>query len=528
MKILPWLTEMAQTEAGLEVPKELEVALVLITTEQERKKGKGLLRGKGPEQIVSLSTLLWPLYLLKWVEASSYVLFDGLGLFEHNFDYDTMPGCDEFEKQLTPDTSAGITAQEYVELLRTHSEAFVDFSDVTPYSFLGCLNQDDVLRDLIPYFEMITDTDLSLEASLPIRVAPELARSHIETLTMVKERCLEDIRHLEMIAKVLTESESQCVNHIENRQVMITEQFRQQIDEKRPGIDLKAKKYTELMQEEVSSIEMRFSPLISNLQAEVPRWEREEGRWKRMGGGYEKSRDSARRAKDKAKRQLSDAIRERDNGVDRATEYYTKLIEQAWEPINSLERDRDAQIRDLDATKEEMNKLVSHIREALTGLIQRKEGFLDSLSATGIKLPHTLDSESDSDPMFLYMPFWIAQFESAAGARFFILPPSVIRRSRGVKDRLLTMLLGPTLPIGPRTERFDKILRRMLQQSLHNDQSLAREAKEKGVRNDILRQSTTRNDFENGLQLLRDTRWITEKYLEQVADSLDSLQTWHA
>ena len=527
MKILPWLTEMGEAEASLRVSKELEIALVLIATEQERRKGVGLLRTKGPEQIVFVSKLLWPLYLLKWTGTSNCVVFDGVGLFEHNFDYDTVPECEEFEKQLACDTSADITAQNYVDLLRTHSEAFKDFTDSTPFSFPGCLSQDDVLRDLIAYFEMIADTDLSLDASLPLRIAPELARSHVETLSTVRERGLGDIQHLEMVAKALTLSESQYVNHIENRQVNITERFRQQIDEKRPGIDLKAKKYTQLMQEEVASIEMRFSPLISNLQAEVPRWEREEGRWKRMGRGYERSRDSARRAKDKAKRQLSDAIKERDGGVERATEYYTELIEQAWEPIESLERDRDAQIGDLDAEKEEINKLASHIREALSGLMQRKQCFVDSLDATAVNLPRILDSESDSDPIFIYIPFWTAQFESAAGERFFILPPSVIHRSKGMKDRLLRMLSGPTLPIEPRTERFDKRLKKRLQQSLHSDQSLAQEVKEKGVRNDILRESTTRNDFENGLQLLRDSRWITEKYLEQVADSLDSLETWH-
>jgi len=526
VKILPWLIEVDETEAGVAVPKELEIALVLIAIEQERGKGGGLFGRKGLEQIVFVSKLLWPLYFLKWPETRNYVLFDGLGLFEHNFNYDTMPECEEFEKQLARGTTSDITPQDFVELLKTHSEAFADFSDLMPYSLLGCLNQGDVLRDLIPYFEMATDTDLSLDTSLSVRVVPEFVRSHVETLIMVRESSFRDIQRLEKIVKVLTESEFQWVNHIENLQVKVAEQFRQQIDETRPRIEQKVKNYTQLMQEEIASIEMRFSPLISNLQAEVPRWEREEGRWKRMGGGYEKSRDSARRAKDKAKRQLSDAIRERDGGIDKAKEYYTELIEQEWESIHLLERERDSQISDLNATKGEISKLTSHIREALTELIQRKESFVRSLNATGMSLPHTLSPESNGNPIFVYMPFWIAQFESTAEARFFVLPPSLIKKSRGMKDKLVSMFAGPALPIEPRTERFDKILKKRLQQSLYSDQSLAQETKEKGIRGDVFRQSTTRNDLERGLQLLRDTGWVTEKLLRQTTASLESWFRW--
>lgn len=236
MKILPWLIEVDETEAGVEVPKELEIALVLIAIEQERGKGGGLLGRKGLEQIVFVSKLLWPLYFLKWPETRNYVLFDGLGLFEHNFNYDTMPECEEFEKQLARGTTSDIAPQDFVELLKTHSEAFADFSDLMPYSLLGCLNQEDVLRDLIPYFEMATDTDLSLDTSLSVRVVPEFARNHIETIIMVRESSFRDIQRLEKIANVLTESEFQWVNHIENLQVKVAEQFRQQIDETRPAV----------------------------------------------------------------------------------------------------------------------------------------------------------------------------------------------------------------------------------------------------------------------------------------------------
>ena len=67
--------------------KDMEVATIFCLSEMDRNKG-GLIRKKPPEEIVFITEVCYPIWLVPWKKVT--LLFDGLGLRKYVMSFDIL------------------------------------------------------------------------------------------------------------------------------------------------------------------------------------------------------------------------------------------------------------------------------------------------------------------------------------------------------------------------------------------------------------------------------------------------------
>lgn len=275
------------------------------------------------------------------------------------------------------------------------------------------------------------------------------------------------------------------------------------------------------MNAEIQSVELRFSPLISNLQAEVARWKREEDMYKRLGETHKRQRDSTRKAKEESESQLNRTEREYHNEVDTTKNHYLNLIESELDRIRSLEKRRDKAVKELQKKKGEIKKRTEKVKDRIEKLIQRKNGFVGAIDEVGFELSED-DTLLDNEKSFLYLPIYVAQFQTDSKTRYLVCPPMIIREEKKAADKLKGLFGGVTLPLEPRTKRFDKIFKNKIEKSIAEDTTLQREISEKCVQCNILVQSGTKEKCMKALQELKESGWIKDKHYHELSSAFES------
>lgn len=516
--VLPFAMKLRENGQETAISDGMETGLILSLVESRREKGGGFLRKKDAENVSYVSKLYWPLFLIRRADKNKHVVFDMLGIFDQTFEYKTVPDISSIIADLQSNAPSHAQSEEYIALLKSYENSLKDFAGSVQTTLTGCFAHEDLLKDLMNYLHSIDDiTELQDTSVIPPHLSVEQVEKNIDLMLDLKKKSLEDIESFHKIGNTVSSVSTEWSIHLTEKQSETIAYFNRKIEEIRPEVESKVAEYRSRMNAEIQSVELRFSPLISNLQAEVARWKREEDMYKRLGETHARQRDSVRKAKKESENQLHRTEREYHNEVETTKRHYLGLIESELDRIRSLEKRRDSAVKELQKEKDEIKKRTEKVRERIEKLIQRKNGFIGAIDEVGCELSD--DTLLDSEKSFLYLPVYVAQFQTDSKTRHYVCPPMVIREEKKTADKLKGFFGGVTLPVEPRTKRFDKIFKNRIEKSIAEDTTLQREISEKCVQCNILVQSGTKEKYLNALKELKASGWIKDKHYSELSSA---------
>jgi hypothetical protein len=519
--VLPFAMKLQEDGQEVGISDSLEIGLVLSLVESKREKGGGFLRKKDAENISYVSKLYWPLYLIKRSDRKRHVVFDMLGIFDQIFEYETLPEISRLVNELQSNTPSHVQSEEYIALVKSYENSLKDFAGSVQTTLAGCFAHEDLLKDLMDYFYSADEVpEIEDVPTIPSHLSVEQLEKNMDSILELKKKSSEDIESLHRVEDTVFSISSTWNSYLTREQSETIAYFNMKIEEIRPEVESAVAEYRSRMNSEIQSVELRFSPLISNLQAEVARWKREEDMYKRLGETHARQRDSARKARKESESQLNRTEREYQNEIENSRKHYLNLIESELDRIRSLEKRRDGTVKELQKKKDEIKKRTEKVKNRIEKLIQRKNGFIGAIDEVGFELSED-DTLSDNEKSFLCLPIYVAQFQSDSKTRYLVYPPMIIHEEKKAADKLKGFFGGVTLPLEPRTKRFDKIFKNKIEKSITEDTALQREISGKCVQCNILVQSGTKEKYMKALQELKESGWIKDKHYNELSSAFE-------
>ena len=520
--VLPFVVKLKGNDQETVVSDGMETGLILSLVELEREKGGGFLRKKDAENVSYISKIYWPLFLIRRADKNKHVVFDMLGLFDQTFEYKTVPDIPSIIADFRSNEPSRAQSEEYIALLKSYEDSLKDFAGSVQSTLTGCFAHEDLLKDLMNYLHSVNDiTELQETSVIPPHLSVEQAEKNIDQLLDLKKKSQKDIESFHETMNTASSVSSEWSIYLTEKQSEAIAYYNGKIEEIRPEVESKVAEYRSRMNAEIQSVELRFSPLISNLQAEVARWKREEDMYNRLGESHERQRNSVRKARKESESQLHRTQDEYHREVENTRKHYVNLIESELDRIRSLEKRRDDTVKELQKKKDTIKKETEKVGERIEKLIQRKNGFIGAIDEVGCEISE-IDTLLDNEKSFLYLPIYVAQFQSDSKTRHYVCPPMVIREEKRTTDKLKGFLGGVTLPLEPRTKQFDKIFRNRIEKSIAEDNTLQREISEKCVQFNVLLQSRTKEEYLKTLKELKESGWIKEKHYSELSSAFKS------
>ncbi len=125
----------------------------------------------------------------------------------------------------------------------------------------------------------------------------------------------------------------------------------------------------------------------------------------------------------------------------------------------------------------------------------------------------------------VWLPTWVATFQSPRGARHIVFPPLKVRTTKGVTGTIKRLFGGMVLPFEPRTVQFDRQFRPTVEQALASDPWLSSVTRELTRAADLLGAGDVLVRLEEGLTELTRNGWISQKqgsdFLRSYTELLD-------
>jgi len=187
-------------------------------------------------------------------------------------------------------------------------------------------------------------------------------------------------------------------------------------------------------------------------------------------------------------------------------------ITEAKKTLLELEVSRDAKIGTLRQKRERMKELTSTMIGKISETAKLRESNLTELEKVGL-------TQIEKEPSLIYVPFYLACYQSEEEKRYVTFPPSTANTT-GLSVKLKGALGQAKIKnlLNPRFESISNLLYgfpKVISQS----GVLEREINELSVKTNILRQSMHKQ-IEKGLKQLREENWLSEKDCENFIQAL--------
>jgi len=492
-----------------EFPQEMTYAAILADVEKHRSKA-GLIR-KQEERVSFLSTVYWPIVVVPWREGRNLV-FDGMAVWSHVFEDHRLPNTEAFVKVL----AACKNYKDFQGQEASHETYFKEFMDVERLPVMGLFIHEEFMKDLLIHIGLARAREVHQATFLESRLPPSEARNSVTRIAKLAEFGRKELDGLSR-AKDELKAATDKFRHEVDRVIDETRQkYQQRIDAIKPEVTAKV---TQLERKREEMWQM-MQPRLLSLQAEVRRLESEESHWARESKRKEAGEDAVSRARDRlssARRDLersqSDAQKFQDE-MAQARAGYDKQIQEQWERIRSLERERDAEVTRLQNLQREMTQRASSIFQDMEGLKKRKEEEIAFVESQGVQTPSHLTSD------IIYMPLMMCQLHGEKGVRYMVYPPMIAKSGKGMIGGIQSMFGGLVLPLEPKTKQFDEVFRTSIEKAMTEDASLATYISSMSMSANVLHNKDLPGMLAKGLSEMKNQGWIKDKHEKELLQSL--------
>lgn len=516
--------------------KKIERSAIFCLAELERRKGGGLVLKQSPEKLAFVAEVCYPFWLVTLEKIG--LLFDGLGTVSQTLAYLTIPDIQVFLDNMR---SSSKTRQAYMAFLSSNINYFQVSSNEEGKVIDGLITDREFLDEFIPYLSEAIPIKTSL--SNMVTVSPTLNDSSIasimEELQNLKSKLVQELNALYTGMKLINAKTESFMKAIRN-EIKKTEEelgkkiekrkasMMKEVDEIRREYDEEVTEYSKTVEEELFSLQQEKIKLektkeqltkeIDHCEAEIKtcainkddvsehKWRQEKNKLKKQLSGTETKakglNKNIKKVKDEKNLKIFELKSERDAKTKEATK---DLVE--------IEASRDAKIRIHEEEMEKFEELTSSVIDQIDKLAKLREKSIDEFDKLGVP-------QKRRKHVLIYMPFYLACYQSESGKRYVHFPPSIVTNvSFSVKFKgalgkaKIKQLLQP---------RFKKIVSFLSNFPLLMEQNAVfnREMNEACVKANLMRTKKSRESIKEGLDLLKEEGWFSEKEHESFSQML--------
>lgn len=510
--------------------KEMERAAVFCFAELERTKGKGLIVKPPVEKLNFIAEICYPFWLIPW--GDSTLLFDGLNTTAYTLTYKVIPDVKAFLENAERSVKMRET---YIAFLRDNLNYFRTANTEKEMVIDGLITDPSLLEDFTIYLSEATQVKEQLTEMVVL--SPTIDRLSISSIKQelenLKSKFEEEIAILYKSMKLLNTVTGNFINVIRSKIKAVEEEFRKEIEKHEsilmPKIDRIRKEYDA----QITKLSKNFEKNLLNLHQEkikaekareqtLRKIEQFQGEAKTCAInqnpiGERKWKEAIRESKKELSEQEA-MIRELEAKIKEAeekksleifglrSECETKIAE-VKKDLLEIEASRDAKVHFHKQEMEKLEEFTSIIIEQIDKMAKFREGTLVELKKLGIK-------QRRRKCALIYIPFFLACYESESKKRYVHFPPS-IANSVGFSVKLKGAL-GRVKIKHFLTPRFKTIASLLNKFPLLIEQSAVfeREINEASSKANILKTKFMRELIRNGLEQLKEEGWFSEKEYE--------------
>jgi hypothetical protein len=510
--------------------KEMEKAAIFSFAEFERAKGGGLILKQPTEKLAFIAESFYPFWLISWGRLD--LLFDGRNIVAHTLTYSTVPDAETFMKNAERSSK---TLETYAAFLSDNVNYFQALTRANEFVMNGLVTDTNFLNEFASYLNEAKQA----EAPPPgvVMLVPTIDESaimsQIQELEKLKSEFKEDVNTLYGGMKLLNRTTRNCVKTIRGKIKTIKEEFGKEIKEEERGITPKINVINEEYDEKITKLTRDFENQLLPLQKEKVKLEKTKEqtlskieRCKTEAKTCASNKDVVRERKwkekaNEGKKELSEIeakIKElegKTKGVEESKSLETFSLRSEWEAktkearknLLELEASRDSKIQLHDQEIEKLEKLTSAMIEQIDKIAKSREANIAGFEKLGIQHKH-------GDHALIYMPFYMACYQSELKRRYVVFPPSIansvslLTKLKGALGRAkVRQLLVPQFKaITSHLNSFPALIER--------NAVFEREINEAGDKADILKINFAREQIKNGLKQLKEEGWLSEKECE--------------
>jgi len=504
--------------------------------ELERAKGRGLIFKQPQEKLAFIAEVCYPFWLVTLDKIG--LLFDGLSTTSQTLAYLAIPEIPVFLDNMK---SSSKTRQAYMTFLSDNINYFQVPTNEEGKIIDGLITDPEFLHEFIPCLSEATPIKASLSSM--VTVSPALNESSIasiiEELQSLKSKFVEELDALYTSMKLIKAETENFMKAIRDEIKKIEEELgkkiekcktsvTKEVDEIRREYDAEVTEHSKIAEKELFSLQQEKIKLEKTKEQLTREIDHCEAEMKTCAINKDDvSEHKWRDEKNKRKKQLSETetkVKELNKNIREVKdEKNLKIFElkserdakikEAMKDLVEIESSRDAKIRIYEEEMEKFEELTSRIIEQIDKLAKLTEKSIDEFDRHGVP-------QNCRKRVLIYMPFYLTCYQSESGKRYVHFPPSIVSNvSFSVKFKGALGKAKIKQLLQPRSKKIVSLLNKfpllMEQNAVFN-----REMREACAKANLMRTRKSRESIKEGLQMLREEGWFSEKESESFSQML--------
>jgi hypothetical protein len=517
---------------------ELEAAAVFSLVELNRAKGGGFLSKRPEEKIVFIAKICYPLWLFPWSEIA--LIFDGLNRSKHTLPYAVVPDAQAFMENLK---RCAKTRETHLAFLSDHINYFQIPVTEKAVAINGLISDPEFLSAFDSYRGEATTIEVQ-PANVGL-LSPTIDKSTISSilkeLMRLHSSFKRDVEELNKCIKFINEASQHYIKVLRSETKSIKEKFDVKINAQQeliePKVNLIKEQYDHKLIQSKKSFDKKRLPIqktkvklekskeralekIEKCKLEAKSCaERDnyvgEDKWKEKANETKKELSEIENQLKHTEKELEDLEERKSLEIFNLRSELETKTKEAQQPLLELESSRDAEVLMCQQEIEELENQTKLIIDQVGRTVKLRETSIDNFAKLGIKR----DSELTGIALF-YVPFYLTCYEVDEKKRYLFLPPSEAN-AFGFSTKLKSALGKAKIKqlLVPRIELITPLMD-TLQVMAHQNTVFETEMREMGEKTNILKESSTRESIQKGLEYIRKEGWISEKEQQELSQKL--------
>ncbi len=487
-----------------ELEEPAVLATILIAVENDRRALRNRFAGGFDEEIDAVAQLFWPLLVMHGGPDGGAAIFDGTGVWKRTFRYTLLPSVDG----VRPLLDASKPPNEYLTQMRALTPYFSRDPGAEVLTVEGFLPLDPpLLFDVLSQSRFRSDPQSAHAAFLPARHKVEWYEEVVRQMRQWLDRFESDLR-------TLGDLRGQIDTILKETRGRLEQQYRAE----REAGEQRVNAVLAQVEEELAHLERshradirQYLDVIRRGQSAVAHHETAiatsdtlafRANTRRTDASPHEARGKQARAEIRThSRQVAESRRQIEQIHARQRADEERVIGKAVD----AERANAKRYSDLELFHDEYATAGVDILQAIDGQIAARSTQKNLLEGYFLPLP------SLATVSVVWFPLWAATLRGSRGVRQVVFPPMQVRTGLGPLGALKKLFGGIVLPLEPRTEQFDKVLRPTMEEALSRDPWLSSATQELTRAADVLVDPDVLDRLRTGLGALAREKWITHK-----------------
>ncbi len=516
--------------------QDIERAAVFCLAELERGKGEGLVLKQPDEKLSFIAEVCYPFWRVTLGKTN--LLFDGLSVTSHSLTYLTIPDSQAFLDSIGRSST---TRQAYMAFLSDNRNYFQTTGDTQTKKVDGLITDPEFVQEFLPFLSEAKPLQAPLSDAVVISPTIDEASiaSTIKHLQDMKSKFSREVDLLYTSMKLVNTNTGNFLGKMRDKTKKVEEELSNEIRKYRTSTMKETeelrKEYNEKVTEHSQKAEenllvlhqekIKLEKAREQLTRELERCEAEiktcavskddvgEREWREKRTEFRSNLSENEAGLKELDRQIKAMEDEKKLRILRLKSELEANVKEVTKDLVEIESSREAKIRFYQEEMEKLEELTAAMIQQIDKLAKQRERFLEEFDRLGVPQGPKIDS-------LIYMPFYMACYQSGSGKRYVNFPPSIVNSisfSVKIKGALRRSRIKQLLQ--PRCKALPSLLNK-LPLLMERDAVFNRGINEACAEANILQTKESRELLKIGLERLKEEGWFSYKDFESFKQTL--------